>query len=198
MKKTSYGTHDIAKICHVTPPTVGRWIEEGKLPCFKTGGGHRRVRDADLVVFLKNHNIPVPSDLEEASIRVLVVDDESDTRRVIVRILQQFYPQMEVHEAIDGFEAGHKIITLHPALVILDLKLPGVDGVKVCQTVRSDQNMKGIKILAISGYAVEESRLQSLAAGADDFLGKPFNFPDLSEKIGKLFPKLARAAGNGA
>ncbi|MEK7704558.1 MAG: helix-turn-helix domain-containing protein, partial [Myxococcota bacterium] len=54
------GTTEVARICHVTPPTVGRWIEDGKLPSFTTGGGHRRVWVADLVAFFREHNIPVP------------------------------------------------------------------------------------------------------------------------------------------
>src|SRR5262245_52489393 len=153
MKKRTFGTHDIARICHVTPPTIGRWIEEGKLPSFKTGGGHRRVWDVDLVSFLKNHNIPVPDELQAADgLKILIVDDESEMRRFIVRVIKKNYPQAEIHEAADGFEAGHKIASALPALIILDLRLPGVDGFKVCQTVRADERLKEIKVLAITGY----------------------------------------------
>src|SRR3989344_3812773 len=112
MRKKTFGTHDIAKICQVTPPTIGRWIEEGKLPSFKTAGGHRRVWDEDLVVFLKEHNIPVPDDLKtDGPLRILIVDDEPEMRRFITRILQKLAPGAEIHEAADGFEAGHKIGT---------------------------------------------------------------------------------------
>src|SRR5262245_40106975 len=110
MRKRTFGTHDIARICHVTPPTIGRWIEEGKLPFFKTGDGHRRVWDVDLVPFLRGHNIPVPDDpLASILLKILVVDDEPDMRRFTVRTLRKFYPAAEVQEAADGFEAGHRI-----------------------------------------------------------------------------------------
>ncbi|MBI4396385.1 MAG: response regulator, partial [Elusimicrobia bacterium] len=136
MKRT-FGTYDIAKICQVTPPTVGRWIEEGKLPSFTTGGGHRRVWDIDLANFLKKHNIPIPEALKTVTLSsTLIVDDEPGMRQFIIDIVRAFSPDAEIHEAADGFEAGHKIASLLPAMVIIDLKLPGLDGLKVCHTVR--------------------------------------------------------------
>jgi excisionase family DNA binding protein len=189
MKKRTFGTHDIARICQVTPPTIGRWIEEGKLPSFKTAGGHRRVWDTDLVVFLKAHNIPIPPELEGAGIlRILLVDDEPEIRRLMRRTVLSDFPQAEVHEAGDGFEAGHAIATLRPAVVVLDLRLPGVDGFNLCRTVRADPALKGVRILAVTGIGVEESRARILEAGADDFLPKPFRPEDLSEKLRSLIP----------
>jgi excisionase family DNA binding protein len=189
MKKRAYGTHDIAKICHVTPPTIGRWIEEGKLPSFKTAGGHRRVWDVDLVSFLKAHNIPIPAELQDLTLfRFLIVDDEADARRYMTRILRKSFPDAAVFEAGDGFEAGHKIASALPSLVILDLLLPGVDGFKICQTVRSDEKLKDMKILAITGHAVEDSKEKILKSGADGFLSKPFEPDELSKMVEKLLP----------
>ncbi|MBI4052237.1 MAG: response regulator [Elusimicrobia bacterium] len=187
MIKNALGTYDIARICHVTPPTVGRWIEEGKLPSFTTGGGHRRVWTSDLLAFLKIHNIPIPFEFSAQSrLRILIVDDEADVRKVSSRILQKIYPQAEIHEAEDGFEAGHKIATLLPSLVLLDLRLPGMNGYRVCRMIRQDEHLKKIKVLAMSGYAMEESQKQSMEAGADDFMPKPFEVEELRKKVGKL------------
>lgn len=187
MEKRAFGTHDIATICHVTPATVGHWIEKGLLPTFTTGGGHRRVWDENLVTFLNEHNIPVPEELRAFTLlQVLIVDDEEPVRRVIRRSLQKLYSDTEIHEAADGFEAGQKVAQLSPALVILDLKLPGIDGLKVCKMIRSDGRLKNTKILAISGHHPEESAKQSLAAGADAFLAKPFELNGLKEKLNGL------------
>lgn len=196
MRKRTFGTHDIARICHVTPPTIGRWIEGGKLPSFKTAGGHRRVWDIDLVSFLKTHNIPVPPELSGAvSLRVLVVDDEPEMRRFILRALAGHIPEAEVHEAADGFEAGHKIASLVPTLVILDLRLPGMDGFKVCATVRADPKLKNVKVLAISGLSGDDTRRRILDAGADLFLPKPFDAEELGAALTKVLP--APAGGRG-
>jgi excisionase family DNA binding protein len=190
MKKHAFGTHDIARICHVTPPTIGRWIEEGKLPSFKTAGGHRRVWDEDLVEFLKGHNIPVPPELKSAGIqRILIVDDEPEIRKFIRGVISEKRPESEILEAGDGFEAGHMIVTSMPKLVILDLKLPGVDGFKVCRTVRADPALAPVKILAITGIDADQSRAMILEAGADEFLAKPFTAEDLALKLDALIPQ---------
>jgi excisionase family DNA binding protein len=188
-RKRTFGTHEVARLCHVTPPTIGRWIEEGKLPSFKTAGGHRRVWDKDLAAFLKSHNMPVPSGLSGAT-RILVVDDEPEMRRLMRRLVSERFPRAEVHEAVDGFEAGHKIATLSPEVVILDLRLPGMDGYRVCRTVRADAAFKSVKILAITGAAAEEARRRVLEAGADGFLAKPFQAEDLAESLLALCPDL--------
>jgi len=182
------GTTEVARICHVTPPTVGRWIEEGKLPSFTTGGGHRRVWVADLVAFLREHNIPVPLDLESTvEIRVLIVDDEPSIRKFIATVIGTIDRAIEVHEAADGFEAGHKVASLLPRVVILDLRLPGVDGYRVCEMIRSDDKLKDIHILAVSGHSVEEARARVLSAGADDFFPKPFDADELRTKLTDVF-----------
>lgn len=192
IRKQAFGTTEIARICHVTPPTVGRWIEEGKLPCFTTGGGHRRVWDADLARFLREHNMPVPPGVEPSgAVRILIVDDEPQARRLLRRVLSQLQPSAEIHEAEDGFEAGRQVASLVPALVVLDFKLPGVDGVKVCRAIRADGRLKAVRVLAVSGYDVEETRRECLEAGADDFLGKPFEVRELQDRLARLLPEMS-------
>ena len=187
MEKKAFGTYEIAEICHVTPSTVGNWIEKGLLPTFTTGGGHRRVWSLDLAQFLEKHNIPVPEKMKIiASMKFLIVDDEDQVRRVIKRTLQKLYPESEIYEALDGFEAGQKVSQLVPSLIVLDLKLPGVDGLKVCRSIRSDDRLKKMKVLAISGQDIEESKKNAFNAGADDFLGKPFDVNEFRNKISKM------------
>ena len=188
--KTAFGTHTIAGICQVTRQTVVRWIEEGKLPFFNTGGGQRRVWATDLVAFLKSHNIPAPREILAVTLppRILIVGDEPQVRRLITRILRKQYPEVEIHEAEDGFEAGHKTTYLLPSLVLLDLRLPGINGVKVCQMIRQQESLKGIKILAMSGHNIEEARKEVLQAGADDFIGKPFETQEMEKKLARLLP----------
>jgi len=180
------GTHDIARICHVTPPTVVRWIEEGKIPSFTTGGGHRRVWDKDLLVFMKEHKMAIPPELASQALVFLVVDDEEQNRKYIIRVLQSAYPEAVIEEAVDGFEAGHKLHTLMPALIVLDVQLPKLNGIKVCEMIRNDPGLRNIRILAISGYNEEDAVAQVLKAGANAFLGKPFPMQDLLRNVKDL------------
>lgn len=200
MGKQAFGTEYIAKICQVTRPTVGRWIEEGKLPSFRTGGGHRRVWGDDLVRFLDELNIPVPPELRAgaAPLRILVVDDEEKMRAVIQRTLRQYYPDAELFEAGDGFEAGRKVGQLAPALVILDLRLPGMDGYKVCQSIRKDPDLRRVRILAISGDPTEGAGGRALEEGADAFLAKPFLPEELVRSLEALMRSGASRGPGGA
>lgn len=187
MGKKAFGTYEIAGICHVSPSTVGNWVEKGLLPTFTTGGGHRRVWAHDLADFLNKHNIPIPEELRMlTSLQILIVDDEEQIRKMIRRIMQRSFPEAKIDDAADGFEAGQKVTQMVPNLIILDMKLPGMDGFKVCQLIRSYDHFKHTKILAISGHNVEEFRKQALRSGADDFLAKPFDADKLNEAVQKL------------
>src|SRR5882672_8022730 len=108
--RKALGTYNIAKICNVAPITVGRWIDEGKLPYFTTGGGHRRVWEKHLVKFLEDHNYPIPKNLS-ASLRpaILIVEDSAPERRLIRRVLEKSIPDAEIREAVNGYEAGEQI-----------------------------------------------------------------------------------------
>ena len=194
MERKAYGTYDIAKICQVTPATIGNWIEKGLLPTFRTGGGHRRVWKDDLARFLEQHNIPLPPSFGAPGRQtILIVDDEAPIRKVVRRSLLKIYPAAVISEAEDGYEAGSRVAQILPSLIILDLKLPGLNGFKVCRAIREDPRTKHIKILAVSGHNIDESRKNILAAGADDFLGKPFDIDTLKEKVLKLLkPEVPR------
>lgn len=188
--KKAFGTHDIARFCQVSPATVGRWIEDEKIPSFTTGGGHRRVWADALVAFMKDHSMTIPPELtgEKPVLRVLIVDDEPPMRELVRNILERVFPRAEFLEAEDGFEAGQKIAERVPALVILDLRLPGLDGLKVCETVKTDPRLKDIRIVAVTGYDIERSRKSLLAAGADGFIAKPFKVEQLVAEARRLLP----------
>ena len=169
--------------------TVINWCKQGKLKAYKTPGGHRRVEPKVLLGFLKEYQMPVPPDLEEKTrghLKVLVVDDENELRRVMVRALKKNLPEAQTYEARDGFEAGKLVLDTLPDLVILDLNLPGIDGFRVCANIREDDRLKETRILAITGQNTGEVRQRILRAGADDFLGKPFEVKDLVEKVFRL------------
>ena len=187
MKKKAFGTSQIAVMCQVTPSTIWRWIKGGGLPSFTTLGGHHKVWDADLVAFFKTRNIAIPEEIDSIHLKkIVIVDDEDDLRRVVKRLAQKIYPEAQIDEAANGFEAGHRLALSIPMLVILDIQLPGLDGFKVCKIIRSDKRLKNTKILAISGQDPQKTEKQALKAGADDFLAKPFDLKALRIKIMEL------------
>ncbi len=87
--------------------------------------------------------------------------------------------RFDIRTANNGFDAGMGVKEFRPDLVILDVMLPDINGKEVCQRVRNDPSMDMVKILCISGM-VEHSKVDALkAAGADDFMQKPFAIEEL-------------------
>lgn len=118
----------------------------------------------------------------------MIVDDERAVVDLIVRAIKKLKKKCVVDTAFDGFEAGRRLITFEPDLVILDLMLPGIDGFKVCKNIRMDKKTKHIKVLAITGFDTPENRKKILSSGANDYLAKPFEVSDLLEHVEKLLP----------
>jgi two-component system phosphate regulon response regulator PhoB len=104
---------------------------------------------------------------------ILVVDDEADIRELIRYNLAR--AGYRVLEAGDGEQALELIRSQQPALVVLDLMLPGMDGLDLCRTVKADPILKCIPIIVVSARGEEVDVVAGLELGADDYLAKPFS-----------------------
>lgn len=188
-EKTVFTTFEAAKLCHVSPLSIINWVNAGRLPAFRTPGGHRRIRREDLVRFMRENGIPIPDDLKEGSGRpcVLVVDDEASIREVIAEHLATRSPAYEVLTAADGFEAGRLVVTFRPDVVLLDLRMPGLDGFQVCRTIKADPDSSRTVVLAMTGYYTPETETRILECGAQRCLAKPIEPSALASIIDGLF-----------
>ncbi len=186
--KEVFTTHDVARILSVDMSTVIDWIDRKKISGYRTLGGHRRVKREDLLSFLKEHKMPSFENLKRRGPLVLVVEDDADLLKAMVRMVKARRPDAAVHEAGDGFLAGKRVQELRPDVVVLDLFLPGVDGFKVCEHIRRDPDLEGTRVLAVSGHDSPENRRRILRAGADVFLPKPLGLAQLGEEVDRLLP----------
>ena len=177
---------EIEKLCNVNFRTVLRWIERGELPAYKLPGrGDNRVRMEDFLDFVAAHRLPVPPEFRPNGRRVLVVDDESYMARSIRRVLKG--EGFDVKIANDGFRAGTYLGTFAPALVTLDLQMPGLTGFDVLSFIRETEELRSVRILVVSG--MDEASLNvALAEGADAVLQKPFDNSALLQKVHELLP----------
>jgi excisionase family DNA binding protein len=181
--KQSFSTSEVARFCHVTPDTVRKWAEAGRIPVFKTPGGHRRIRRDDLVQFLRENGIPMGDELRADGTRVLVVDDEQSIVIVIQRFLEHYGPQFQVSSAMDGFDAGHQVGLFQPSVVFLDLRLPGIDGFEVCRRIKASPATAATKIIAMTGLADADVNDRIVGLGAATCLKKPFSPDDLRKAL---------------
>jgi CheY-like chemotaxis protein len=180
--KTIYTTHDVSRLLHVNPRSVINWIEQDLLQSFRTPGGHRRIRHDDLLSFLRKHHMPTPAALMGENINLLIVEDDQE----FLGILQTYFERngnYKVTTALDGISALIDVGRLRPDVMILDIRIPEVDGLEVCRRIKADRN-NHTSIVAISGKPEHHS--ESLQAGADAFLAKPFELDQLQTVVARL------------
>ena len=94
--------------------------------------------------------------------------------------------RFEVRSASNGFEAGAMTSEFRPDILLLDYMLPDINGNVVCQRVRSDPNLAQTKIIIVSGAVAPSEVAQLMAAGADDFIKKPFDVDTLISRMVEL------------
>ena len=169
MRRKNYTTHDIARLLDVNLNTVATWVDEGKMKAFFTPGGHRRVTHKDLLEFFEKQNIPLPGELT-GELSVLLVEDDPEVMDALKEVLSE-REGTEVYAAMNGYDACEIFVDKKPAIVILDIMLPGIDGFEVCGKMKGRD--KNVKIIAITGYPSDENRKRILECGCDAFSG-PF------------------------
>jgi excisionase family DNA binding protein len=180
--KTIYTTHEVSRLLHVNPRSVINWIEQSLLQSYRTPGGHRRIRHDDLMAFLRKHQIPTPASLVADKFSILIVDDDQEIIDLLKAYLERQAPY-EITTAADGITALIEVGRVKPDVLILDIMIPGVDGVEVCRRIKADSSNK-TAIIAISGTTEHQS--QVLEAGADAFMLKPVDMDQLHAEARRL------------
>jgi len=173
----------IAEMLHVDPGSVANWIDQDLLKAHRTPGGHRRVAVEDLVQFLRKHKMPIPPELDTIPTRVLIVDDEPAITQLIARALRAAHPDYDIHEAHDGFRAGTLVATLKPDVVVLDLRMPGMDGYEVCRLIKSQDATRHAEVVAMTAYPSPESRQRIIECGARVCISKPLDMAQLLHEV---------------
>jgi len=115
---------------------------------------------------------------------ILVVDDFDDTRLLLRTWLER--KGFRVIEATDGNEAVAQAESEGPDLIIMDVEMPGLDGLAATRKIRSLKTMENVPVVAVSAYGAEQFRAEALAAGCNEYLSTPFE-PDDLEKVIRAF-----------
>jgi two-component system, cell cycle response regulator DivK len=101
---------------------------------------------------------------------IAIIEDNKDNRLLVCSILSDFY---SIAEYETGFEAFEGFRTSVPDLILLDISLPGMDGLEVLSKLRNDERFGTIPVIALTAHAVSGDREQYLAAGFNDYIAKP-------------------------
>ena len=180
-----FTVHTASRYCRVTPRTIINWINAGHITCYKTVGGHRRMKRADLEAFMKKQGIPIP-ETNSGRKRILVVDDDPIIVETVVMGLCEDDHHYEVDSAKDGFEAGLKVQSFKPHVVILDIMMPGIKGYDVCRMIKENPETKDTKVIVLSAYLDKEKFDRMEENGADICFCKPLPLPKLRIEVARI------------
>lgn len=191
LEKDVLTTGDVARLCRVTIRTVIKWYEQDRLQGYRLPGSRDRRFTRDAVLRFMSEN-DMPSDLLVATQpdtalgqRVLVVDDDEAVCTLVARALASTGAYV-VETAASGWEAGLKMVSLRPHLLILDYRLGDTTGDQVVRVVRGQKLSPRPAILILSAYLAGPEVERVLAEGADAFLAKPFSLEDLRGAVARL------------
>lgn len=118
--------------------------------------------------------------------KLLIVDDEPDNIELLARRLTR--RGFEVVSATSAVEGIAKAESERPNLVLMDIKMPQVDGLEATRRLKANPATKDIPVIALTAHAMAEDRANALAAGADEYESKPVDLPTLLAKVTALLP----------
>lgn len=119
----------------------------------------------------------------QSPVRILIVDDTAENRQILVEMLEPV--GFETRAVAGGHEAVALVKEWNPHLILMDLRMPGMDGFEAMTQIRRLPNGREVPMIAVTASAFSEDRHKAIDAGANDFLGKPFREHDLFDLVGR-------------
>lgn len=178
-------TGRVGEMLEVSPAAIKKWIKQGKLAAFRTPGGHFRILADEFERFRRSHGFATAS---AEPLRVLVIDADRDVAQLIGSSLRSRNPKTRIETAANGFEGLLKVGGLRPDLLLLDLGLPGMDGLEVCRQIKRDPANRETKIVVLTDQ-LPDTEPRARDAGADGVLRKPLEADDVPALLAQLFAR---------
>lgn len=178
--------NEVAEQLMVSPVTVRQWAQKGQLKAETTPGGHRRFLRSEVERFVREYKLPLKQPAANP-LKILIVDDDVQLSRYLVELLSNLPKQPVTETANDGFDAGTKVLTFQPDLMLLDLMMPDLNGFEVCRFIKQNPETKNIRIIAMTGYHSQENVDAITHAGAEECIAKPINSRGLLDAIGQQY-----------
>jgi len=169
---------EVAELLMVSTAAVRLWTENSDLKASVTAGGHRRFKMKDVKQFAIKNNIQLNASRSNTP-KILIVDDESDFAHFLKILLTIEIKNSDVEISLDGFDAANKLRDFSPSIVLLDLKMPGLNGFEICQHIKQSPLYKHIRVIAMSGDANSKDIDKVKSVGAETCLSKPIDVPVL-------------------
>ncbi len=185
--KSYLSPKQVAQMLMVSTESIRLWAEKGDLKATTTVGGHRRFKIDDVRFFAKENNIGLYEN-DDLSLRILIVDDEKSYAEMLKELLVVELNDVQIKISLDGFDVATQLISFMPYIILLDIKMPHLDGFQVCKSIKAGQgSLYGdVRVIAISGNASEEEKKRIIKLGAEACLDKPIKTSELLSIIKRL------------
>ena len=181
-RKDVLTTGQVAEICSVAPRTVTKWFDSGQLKGYRIPGSRdRRIPTSELIRFMKAHDIPTDA-LEVGRMRVLIIDSDWEADEKLAEMLQA-RNNYEVHTAQNGFDAGLIAQKLLPHVIMINLMAQGIDAGRICTYVRTNEDLSGTKVIALTQSLGKTETAVLLQKGFDAVVTDASDIDEMSRTI---------------
>jgi len=175
-------TGDVARICNVAPRTVSKWFDSGQLKGYRIPGSKdRRIPVSELARFMKVHNMPATM-LPAGKIRVLIADSDDDAASALADTLRT-KADYEVQTARNNFETGVIAQKFTPHVLLISLLAEGIDATDICKSIRSNEDLQTIKVIALAKQLSDSESAALLQKGFDGRISNPANITKVVKEI---------------
>jgi len=185
-KKTNLSDDEVAALLMASPITVCEWLQRGMLHVRIDVGGHRHFGLQDVHHFAREQSIGL-SRPDRGRLRILIVEGDRRVSRLLTNLFDIPSGTVEACAVHDAFEAGRKMLTFRPDVVLLDFNLPRHDGFEICRRIKTDPASQGVRVIALTRSDDVALKQRILMAGAEACVPKPLSSRALFETLGLSF-----------
>jgi excisionase family DNA binding protein len=180
-------TGDVAKICNVAARTVSKWFDTGQLKGYRIPGSKdRRIPLSELIRFMKAHNMPTGG-LPVGKIRILIVDSNEEASSALAETLKA-KASYDVQTVRSDFETGAIAHKFAPHVLLVNLLADDVDAAGICRSIRTDEDLQTIKVIALANHLSDSESAALLKKGFDGCIS---DFSDIISVIKKIEEAIA-------
>ncbi len=181
------GTQEAARLLGVSVRTVQLWVENGTLDAWKTPGGHRRILRSSVEAALRARDQVRQPD-ESHRLRVLVVEDDAAMQSYYSALFEILRPDADLTMAADGFEGLVELGKVAPALMLVDVDMPGMDGITMLRRIVQKEIGGGATIAVVTGLNEQQLLERGGVPAGISVYGKPLSVDHLGELLASVAP----------
>ena len=185
-----YNTREVAEMLALSRGTVQKMVEQGKLQAWKTSGGHRRILGSSVESFLKNRK----QNTFPSRLSILVVEDDLALQKLYQLTMAGWDMPIDLNIVGDGLSGLVQIARHYPDILIADLRMPGVDGFEMIDTLRKDHLFNKMDIIVVTGLSKADISRRGWTPKGVTVFHKPVPFHEIHGYVSAKLASLQRNA----